>query len=326
LKSDVSRRLASRVGSSIFWRVAITVLLSALTLEYAQASTVAGVNFGSATDFGILALGGSNSSGFGSADTQLSMNGPGSGVFGTAANENIGLAGTSSASGWGGTVTVDGTLYYTSQTSGVNTSGQTIVGGIVQNDALLATAAADAVQGLMSANSLFAGGCTPGIGGVACDGSLSSSVTITPGNPNGQNILILSSMNLSNNAVITLGGGANTTWVIEDLGDLTTSHSSIIAQNVNPESVLVVVKGNEHTTGGLNMESVLDGLYVVPTGTAQNSPGEIDGELIAGGSQITFVSGGSVVAQVSSVPEPALLIPTALALIGLIVRRRLVRI
>jgi hypothetical protein len=155
---------------------------------------------------------------------------------------------------------------------------------------------------------LFAGGCSGGIGRVACGGSLSNSVTITPGNVGGQNVLILSSINLGNGATVTLGdgGNANTSWVIEDEGDLKTSHSSIIAQNGNVKSVLVEVNGQEHTTGGLNQESILDCYYIVPTGTAQNSPGLIDGELIAGGSQITFVSGESVVSGGSlvTVPEP----------------------
>jgi hypothetical protein len=44
-------------------------------------------------------------------------------------------------------------------------------------------------------------------------------------------------------------------------------------------------------------------VYIVPTQTAQNSPGQINGELIAGGNQITFVSGASVI-----VPEPGAIV------------------
>jgi hypothetical protein len=273
-----------------------------LTFAAVQANAddfISGIDFGTAGlgHFGILALGGSGATGFGAQPTQLSMNGPGAGVYGSAAQANIGLAGTSGASGWGGTVTVDGTLYYTSSTSGVNTSNQTILGGIVQNNSLLASAASGAASGLATAQNLFNGGCTPGITGATCGGTLSNTTTIQPGNVGGQNVLILSGINIGNNQVITLGTGGNnnTSWVIEDNGDLITNSGSILAQNPSWNQVLVVVKGQEHTNGGLNNESILQGVYIVPTGTAQNSPGQIDGELIAGGNQITFVSGASVI-------------------------------
>lgn len=286
----------------------MSAVLIAVAAAGAKADSIGGVNFGTAgpSEWGVLALGGSGATGFGSSGTSVQFAGapPYGGIIGSPGN--LGIAGTGSLQA--SSVTIDGIYYKGSSTGTDNISSTSINGGTNSSAAantLLSTAATDAANGLAAAQSLFSHGCTAGIGGVACGGSLSNSVTITPGNPNGQNVLILSSMNLSNNAVITLGGTANTQWVIEDEGDLTTSHSSIIAQNGNMSSVLVVVNGSEHTNGGLNQESILDGVYVVPTGTAQNSPGLIDGELIAGGNQVTFVSGASV-----TTPE----LPTAMEL------------
>ena len=59
-------------------------------------------------------------------------------------------------------------------------------------------------------------------------------------------------------------------------------------------NVLIIVEGKVSTSGGLNNESQIEGVLIVPTMTAQISPGKVVGEVIIGGKQVTFVSGGSV--------------------------------
>ena len=144
--------------------MALAALLGASSTVRAQ--VVGGVNLASAgpSHWGILTLGGSGVAGFGTQGTQLSINGPGAGVYGNCSNPptfdicpDIGIAGTGQASGWGGgnpQPTVDGTLYYTSQNTGINTNGVDILGGTVENNSLLAQAASDASNGLAAALAL----------------------------------------------------------------------------------------------------------------------------------------------------------------------------
>jgi hypothetical protein len=178
----------------------------------------------------------------------------------------------------------------------------TINGGIVLNNSLLTSAAIAAAAGLAAANALS---CNMG---AVCGSTLNLggnvSMTINPMNP-GQNVLIVSSINLGNGANLTLGGPAGTNWVIIDTGGLTLNSGTIsLASGLTPANDLIVVDGNASSSGGLNNESVINGVLVVPTGTAHFSPGMINGELIAGGSTVTFVSGGSVNTG-PSVPEGA---------------------
>jgi hypothetical protein len=58
------------------------------------------------------------------------------------------------------------------------------------------------------------------------------------------------------------------------------------------------------TSGGLNNESVINGIVLAPNSGVAMSPGLINGELIAGGSTIHLVSGGSVDGVPVPVPAP----------------------
>lgn len=283
----------------------------------AGAQVVGGVNLASAgpNHWGILTLGGSGVAGFGTQGTQLSINGPGAGVYGNCSIvpdsicPNIGIAGTGQASGWGGGTpqpTVDGTLYYTSSNTGINTDGVTIEGGTVENNSLLATAASDASNGLAAALSLS---CNMG---ALCGTAITSSGTnqtidIAPVNPGGQNVLVVSKINLGNHDSLllacdspTVSGGrpCKTNWVVVVEGNLT-MNSGIITwgEGMYIPNVLIIVEGSVATSGGLNNESEIEGVLIVPTMTAHFSPGKVVGEVIVGGKQVTFVSGGSVTAS-----------------------------
>ncbi len=276
----------------------------------ARAQSVGGVNFATAGPdyWGILTLGGSGVAGFGTQGTQLSINGPGAGVYDNSANcgvrpicPNIGIAGTSQASGWGGgspQPTVDGTLYYASSNTGINTNGVDILGGTVEDNSLLAQAASDASHGLASALSLS---CNMG---ALCATAINGSLGIAPVNPGGQNVLVVSQINLGNRQTLllacdspTVSGGrpCKTNWVVVVEGNLTLNSGTITwGEGMYIPNVLIVVEGSVSTSGGLNNESQIEGVLVVPTMTAHFSPGKVVGEVITGGKQITFVSGGSV--------------------------------
>lgn len=311
-------------------RIALPAALAVLTCSLnAYADTIGGVNFGSAgpSNWGILALGGSKAAGFGSSGTQVSFNGPGAGVYGTAFQSNLGIAGTGHLNS-SGTTTIDGAYYKGSSTGGDAISGTTIVGGIQTGAAVnakLAQAAADAAAGLAAANALA---CNMG---ALCNTALNpgSSLTINPTNPGGQNVLVLSSITIGNGIKVTLGGPAGTTWVIKDKGDLTLNSGTLTVGNgLNPSSLLLIVDGKVATSGGLNHESVITGVVVVPTGTAQFSPGAVNGEVIVGGTQVSFVSGGSLtVPTVPPVPEPGTLslLGTGLLAGATLLRRKLPR-
>lgn len=298
----------------------IAVVLGAGAVD-SKAQMAGGVNFGTAgpQNWGLLAVGGSGAAGFGSHGTQVSINGPGAGVYGSGASlahANVGIAGTGQASGWGGgnpQPTIDGTLYYTSNNTGINTNGVTVVGGEVENNSLLATAASDASTGLSDAEALPCTGSENVAGAVfvPCGGQINSSSTnttiyVVPVNQTGQNVLDVSQINLGNGDTLFLGGtnslpsgacpSTTPTWVIRVSGNLTLNSAAIKTGNcITGVNVLIIVEGNVSTSGGLNNESRINAVVVVPTGTAHFSPGLVDPEVIVGGNQVTFVSGGSIV-------------------------------
>jgi hypothetical protein len=269
-----------------------------ILLNTSGLAIIGGVNFGSAgpNKWGVLAVGGSGAAGFGSQATQVSFNGPNAGVSGNASQANVGIASSGSAN-FSGTTTIVGALYESSTHGGNSFSQTTIAGqactnsscpGLEINNTMLTQAATDAATGLATTSGLA---CNMGS---LCGSALTSGGVINPANPGGQNVLSLSSINL-NHATVTLGGPAGTTWVLLDSGNLTLNSGTIaLASGLTPFSDLIVVNGKVSTAGGLNNESVIQGVVLAPTGTAQLSPGMISGEVIAGGNQVSFSGGGAV--------------------------------
>jgi hypothetical protein len=287
-----------------------------MLVSRAKADIIGGVNFGSAgpSNWGVLELGGSGAAGYGASGAQVSINGPNAGVYGTATQANIGIADGGKAN-FSGTTLIQGALDEASTHGGNSISGTTIVGG--QDLSFdFSTVALDAGNGLTTANALT---CSVGFGAL-CGTALNpgASELISPVNPGGQNVLTLSSITLGNGITVTLGdgGSAATTWVILDSGDFNTSGGSFpITQGISlgslltPFSDLIVVNGKVAVSGGGNDtgggSTVINGVLVVPNGTASFTPGHVNGEVI-GGADMSFASGAqvNVPAPPSSVPEP----------------------
>jgi hypothetical protein len=265
----------------------------------ASAQVVGGIDLGAAgpDSWGVLALGGSGAPGFGSRGTSVQFAGapPHGGISGGTAN--LGIAGTGRLQA--SSVTIDGAYFKGSITATDSISNTTIAGGIQMGsevDSTLASAASAASAGLAAARALS---CNMG---ALCNTALTSSLTIDPVNDGGQNVLIVSSIRLGNRANITLAGSAGTNWVVIVTGGLTLNSASIsLASELTPPNNLIVVNGDVSTSGGLNNESSIDGVLIVPTGTVHFSPGMINGEVITGGNQVAFASGATV-----NTPQPVL--------------------
>jgi hypothetical protein len=144
----------------------------------------------------------------------------------------------------------------------------------------------------------------------------------------GTNVLNLSSINLGNKQTLTLTGPAGTQFVINDSGGLVLNSGIIVlGGGVTPSDVVVNVMGDVQTSGGLNNESIINGIVLDIKGNINLSPGQVNGEVIAGGNTVQFASGATFF-QTSPVPEPsafAIAFSALPALIGVPCLRRIRR-
>ena len=133
--------------------------------------------------------------------------------------------------------------------------------------------------------------------------------------------------------------------MILDSGDLSTSGGTFppgegiaLGALLTPFSDLIIVDGKVATSGGGNNtgggSTFINGVLVVPTGTANFSPGRVNGEVI-GGADMSFVSGAQVHVPVPPVtppppppppipePESIVLLGTALFGFGIVAKKRI---
>ena len=131
----------------------------------------------------------------------------------------------------------------------------------------------------------------------------------------------LSGINLGNGQALTLNGPAGSQFVINSPSMTLNSGKVNLTGGVTPNNVVFNLTGgpgnNLQSSGGLNNESVINGVVLDPNGSVGLSPGQINGELISGGQSIHLVSGANVnnvpTPPTPSVPEPASMV---LALLG----------
>ena len=101
--------------------------------------------------------------------------------------------------------------------------------------------------------------------------------------------------------MLTLNGPAGSQVILNDTGGVTLNSGQIVLTGGLSPSDVVFLTGTTglSTSGGLNNESVLAGIFLAPDAQVQLSPGALTGEIISG-QNIGIASG----ANVSSVPGP----------------------
>jgi hypothetical protein len=157
-------------------------------------------------------------------------------------------------------------------------------------------------------------------------GAINGNTTLN-GGP-GTNVLNVSGINLGNGQALTLNGPAGSQFVINDSGGFTLNSGQInLTGGLTPSDVVINLTGTgpaAQTSGGLNNESVINGILLAPSRSIGFAPGLVNGELIAGGQSVHLVSGASVNGP-HVVPAPPGLILMGLgglAYLGSLVRAR----
>ena len=247
----------------------LTIALLALS---ASAGWATPFNLGAAGNFGILETGNGNVSLANAANSG-------------AVNGNIGVAGSGNVSD-GGSLPITGNVYL-GPSAGQSGLAGNVSGSIVQNlssQALLSHAALDA-----AAASLTLAGMASSGGGVGVS-SISSGQTLSAG------VYNLSSLQLNNGAHLVLSGSASDQFIFNISGTLSLNSSEILlAGGLTSADVIFNITGSSAVqfSGGLNNDSVWNGVIRAEGANVQVTPGEVNGEII-GGANINVASGGSV--------------------------------
>ncbi len=192
---------------------------------------------------------------------------------------------------------------------GIQTGNGTQVTGSVLTNQNLSQANTDARNASTAFAALAPTTSVPG-------GAISGTTTVN--GTAGVNVLNVSGINLGNGQTLTLNGPAGSQFVINDSGNLTLNSGHInLTGGLTPSDVVIndTASGNAiSSSGGLNNESVVNGIILAPNSGIAFAPGLVNGEVIAGGQTIHFVSGASVDGPPSPPVVPA---PPSVVLMGL---------
>ena len=249
------------------------------------------------SDFSLLALSTSPSVQIAGANNQPPL--PGGGVVG-----NVGIASTATL-GVSSPASITGNVLLAPGASTNFSSPSVVLGSVLTNQNLSAANTA-----ALNAASTFAALAGTSIG------AISGTTTINAANPGGVNVLNTSGINLGNGQTLTLSGPAGTQFVVNNSGGITLNSGSIVLTGgLTPDDVVInqTGGGTVSTAGGLNNESVINGIVLDPTGKFQLTPGLVNGEIIGGG-QIALASGATINNTQPPPPVPA---PPSLVLMGL---------
>ena len=225
---------------------------------------------------------------------------------------NVGVLSTGNVSDSG--VPITGNVYLGSGASLNPNVAPNVSGSVSQNAAsqtLLALAANNAVAASMTASAQAASGGGVGVTTI----NTSTSETLTSG------IYNLTDLKLGNGAILTLAAGGK--YIFNISGTLSLNSAMILtAAGLSSSDVLFNVTSSQGVafSGGLNNESVLDGIILAPDASISLTPGAVNGEIIGGGN-INIASGGSVQGSPSSVPDSGsslLLMSIGLVSLGLL--------
>jgi hypothetical protein len=252
-----------------------------------------------------------------SGASDIALNGPGT------TNGNVGITtGTLSLNSSSPPAVVGNVLL--GSTASINGNvAQQVQGTVLANqNTLLNAANTDATNASSTFAALSPTQTVPG-------GQITSTTTIN--GAAGVNVVNVSKINLGNGQTLTLNGPAGAQFVVNDTGNLVLNSGKIILTGgLTPSDVVINVtsSGNQvSASGGLNNESVINGILLAPKSGIAFAPGLINGEAIAGGSTIHFVSGANLTFTVLIVPEPASATLMAIGACGLVplVKRRAAR-
>jgi choice-of-anchor A domain-containing protein len=197
-------------------------------------------------------------------------------------NGNVGLANISHITTSAGNFPIQGTVFLGDQSTADAATAANATGGVVPNEPLLAQAATDARNASAAAAALAPSGGGLGLTSITAGGNL------TPG------VYQLSDLNLPNSAVLKLAAGGS--YIFDITGTLALHSAKILLANgLSPGDVLFNVTGTTGVafSGGLNNESILNGIILAPDAQISLTPGLVNGEII-GGENINIASGGSV--------------------------------
>jgi hypothetical protein len=244
-------------------------------------------------NYALLALSTSDNIHIAGANNQPPL--PGGGVAG-----NVGIADSGATFALSSPAQVTGNLYL-APGARFNNSG-TIQGSIFNtgqgpNGTTLSQANTDALN---ATNTFAHMAPTLSVPGNAING------TTTVNGTAGVNVLNVSDIRLGNGQTLTLNGPAGSQFVVNDSGGITLNSGQIaLSGGLTPSDVVFNMTngGTVSTAGGLNNESVINGLILDTTGKFQLTPGLVNGEII-GGAEIALASGATVVGTPPVVPAP----------------------
>jgi hypothetical protein len=262
------------------------------------------------SNFAVLALSGA---------TDIALNGPGT------TNGNVGISSPPSGTanlqlnGSAGP-SINGNLFLGNNAT-LNNTAQ-VQGNVFTNqNAYLSQPNIDARNAASTFSKLAATAGTPTV--------INGNTTINGGPPGSLTVANVSGINLGNGQTLTLNGPAGSQFVINSPNMVLNSGKINLTGGVTANDVVFNLTGtgnNLSTSGGLNNESVINGIVLNANGGVAMAPGLINGELIAGGQSIHLVSGASVnsLPPTPSVPEPASLVLVTLSGLGMaaLIRRQ----
>jgi hypothetical protein len=212
--------------------------------------------------------------------TDFALNGPGTTVG------NVGVGGTGNLQLNSSNATAIIGNVYLSTGASLNNPNQ-VTGSVFTNqNAFLSHAATDARNAATTFAALAATNSTTAIG----------NSTGTINGTAGVNVLKITGLNLSGK--VTLSAPAGGQFVINDSGGFTLNSGQIdLAGRLTASDVVFNLTGSGpdvHTSGGLNNESVINGIVLAEDRSLEFAPGLVNGEVITDSNHLHFVSGASV--------------------------------
>ncbi len=198
-------------------------------------------------------------------------------------NGDIGIAPAGKLGISAGNFPISGTVYAW-QSDGINTGGNAPV--VVDLDKVN-TASSDAMAAWNAAKVLASSGGGVGMSTISVAGG--ATLNLTPG------VYNLANFTLGNGAQVILAAGGS--YVFNISSTMKLDHAQILnAAGLAVSEILFNFTGDNSkvaTSGGLDNESIINGIILAPYAPISLTPGLVNGEII-GGDSINIASGGAI--------------------------------